>query len=104
VLVRYLAPAAFLLAVTAVVLVVRSGLGSSGHQATTTRSVHTTSSVLAPARPRPAAVPKRYYVIQSGDTLEVIGRRFGRTVAELQRLNPGVDPRTLAPGSRLRIR
>jgi LysM repeat protein len=102
--VRYVAPAVFLLAVTAVVLVVRSGLRSGGHAATTTRATETTAAVLAPARSHPAARPKQYYVIRSGDTLEAIARRFGRTVEGLLRLNPGIDPRALAPGTQIRIK
>ena len=98
---RYLAPVVFLLAVTGVVLVVRAGLSSDGSPATT-RSVTTTKS--APSgRPKPPAA-KRWYVIQSGDTLGAIAARLGTTVAVLLRLNPGVEPTALRPGERLRVR
>jgi LysM repeat protein len=98
---RYLAPVAFLLAVTGVVLVVRAGLRSDGSPATT-RPV-TTKSAPAARRPKSPAA-KRWYVIQSGDTLGAIAAQLGTSVAVLLRLNPGVEPTALRPGERLRVR
>jgi LysM repeat protein len=92
----------FLLAVTGVVLVVRAGLRSDGSPATT-GSVTTTRSAPAPRHSRPAAA-KRWYLIQSGDTLGAIAARLGTTVEVLVRLNPGVEPTALRPGERLRVR
>jgi LysM repeat protein len=98
---RYLAPVVFLLAVTGVVLVVRAGLRSDASPATTASA--TTKSAPARRAPVPAA-PKRWYVIQSGDTLGAIAARLGTSVAVLLRLNPGVEPTALRPGERLRVR
>ena len=97
---RYLAPAAFLLAATAVVLAVRPALRS---EAPVTPKP---ASRAAPAvgRPRAASPGKQYYVIQSGDTLSGIAERLGRTVDALLRLNPGVEPTALRPGEQIRIR
>jgi LysM repeat protein len=97
---RYLAPVVFLLAVTGVVLVVRAGLRSDSSPGTT-RSATTKSAPAA--RPKPTAA-KRWYVIQSGDTLDAIAARLGTSVAVLLRLNPGVEPTALRPGERLRVR
>jgi LysM repeat protein len=99
-LARYVAPAAFLLAVTVVVLVVRAALRSneSGNRTPTT----TVSTVAAPKTRTPA--PKRYYVIQGGDTLDRIAARFATTVDALLRLNPGVEPTALIPGQQVRVR
>ena len=99
---RYVAPAALLLAVTAVVLVVRSTLRSNKPPATT--AAVTTTPAPAATRPRPAPAPKRYYVIRSGDTLDGIAARFATSVAELLRLNPGVQPTALTPGRQVRVR
>jgi LysM repeat protein len=101
--VRYLAPVAFLLAVTGIVLLVRSTLRSDKPGAETTSTLVTTRAAPSTARPRPAA-PKRYYVVSSGDTLEAIASRFGTTVDELLRLNPGIEPTALRPGERVRVR
>jgi hypothetical protein len=44
------------------------------------------------------------YVIRNGDTLSSIARRTGVPVARIQRLNPGVDPRILISGEKLKLR
>ena len=59
------------------------------------------SSTATRAKPAP---PKRWYVIQTGDTLGAIAARYGTTVDSLLRLNPGVVPTALATGTQLRIR
>jgi LysM repeat protein len=104
---RWLAPAVFLLAVTGVVLVVRSALHSDT-SATPPATRHVTTSARvrkAPLLAPPAArVPAQYYVIQSGDTLDAIAARFATTVDQLLALNEGVEPTTLHPGERLRIK
>jgi LysM repeat protein len=101
---RWLAPAVFLLAVTGVVLLVRSALRPDSPAATST-SVHiATRAKTAPLRPPPPRVPAQYYVIQSGDTLDGIAAHFATTVDKLLALNPGTEPTTLRPGERLRIK
>lgn len=104
---QWLAPAVFLLAVTGVVLVVRSALHSSS-SAPPPGTRHVTTGAKAkptPLRAPPAArVPAQYYVIQSGDTLDAIAVRFATTVDKLLVLNPGTEPTTLRPGDRLRTK
>jgi len=100
---RYLAPAVFLLAVTGIVLLVRSSLRSDA-ALTTTRGAtakRTTAPASTVGRVR---LPAQYYVVRSGDTLGAIAGRFGTTVDALLGLNRGVEPTTLRPGQRLRIR
>jgi LysM repeat protein len=99
-----LAPAVFLLAVTGVVLIVRSALQSDTAGTTSTGVQVTTKAKTAPSRPPPARVPAQYYVIESGDTLDAIAGRFAITVDKLLALNPGTEPTTLRPGERLRIK
>jgi LysM repeat protein len=41
--------------------------------------------------------------VRSGDTLGTIADRFGTTVDQLLVLNPGIDPRALRVGQRLRV-
>jgi LysM repeat protein len=101
-LARYVAPAAFLLAVTVAVLLVRSSLRSDKPSTATTPTRATTRSTSAPAKARPAL--KRYYVIRSGDTLDSIASRLHTTVTRLLELNPGIEPTALRPGQELRIR
>jgi len=115
---RYGVPAAFLLAVTIAVLLVRSGLNDSEPSATpttaptttaqTTTSQTTTKLVLTgtgagATTTAPAPANARYYVIQSGDTLGGIASQYDTTVEQLLTLNPDVDPSALQPGQRLRV-
>ena len=103
---RFIAPAVFLLAVTGVVLVVRSAVRSdSSTIPPPTRHVTTTAKGKpASQRPPSASVPAQYYLIQSGDTLDAIASRFGTTVDKLLALNPGTEPTTLRPDERIRIK
>jgi LysM repeat protein len=100
-LARYGAPAAFLAAVTIAVLLIKSGLGG-GHGATTGQALPTTTpTTTAPAKT--TTVVARYYTVQPGDTLGAIAIRERTTVDRLMHLNPGVDPRSLHSGQRIRI-
>ena len=108
---RYAAPAAFLVAVTVAVLLVRSGL-ENGQQAspvpapttvaTTTQAPPTTTEAAPPTTTE--AAEEEYYEIQSGDTLAVVAERHGTTVEQLLVLNPDVDPVALTIGQRIRVK
>jgi LysM repeat protein len=53
-----------------------------------------------PKKPRTKA---KTYEVQSGDTLTSIAQKTGITVAEIQALNPEVDPQTLIAGEVLKL-
>ncbi len=100
---RYGAPAAFLLAVTVAVLLVRSGLQSDAAPATTAVRTQTVS----PPPPSTTAVPakrRRFYQLRAGETLSDVAIRFDTTVAQLLVLNPGVQPTNLTVGQRIRVK
>jgi Tfp pilus assembly protein FimV len=102
---RFLAPAVFLLVVTAAVLLVRSTLRSDRPAAGTTPGVVTTRAASAPILAvSPPSPPKQYYVIASGDTLGAIASRFATTVDALLQLNPGIEPTALRPGEQIRVK
>jgi LysM repeat protein len=44
------------------------------------------------------------YTVQNGDTLTSIAHHTGVTVAQIQRLNPEVDPQILISGEKLKLR
>jgi serine-type D-Ala-D-Ala carboxypeptidase/endopeptidase (penicillin-binding protein 4) len=45
----------------------------------------------------------RSYTIKKGDTLDRIARNHRTTVAALQRVNPGLSPRRLIPGKKIKL-
>jgi LysM repeat protein len=93
---RYGAPAAFLLAVTVAVLLVRSGLRHHASPApvATTVATNTTS---------PATRRRSYYRLRAGETLSDVAVRFNTTVEQLLALNPRVKPTALIVGQRIRV-
>ena len=96
---RIAAPVVFLAAVTAVVLILRSGL----HQAAAVPSAPAAETRLRHAKPK-AAVTRRYYRLQPGDTLDTIAHHYRTSVHQLLLFNPGVHAETIVPGQKLRVR
>ena len=94
---RYGAPAAFLLAVTIAVLLVRSGLRHHAAPASVTETVKTTTT-------GPSTRGPRYYRLRAGETLSDVAVRFNTTVERLLALNPHVKPTALIVGQRIRVR
>ena len=113
-LARIAAPAAFLLAVSIAVVLVRAGLrdGDAGPPPPTAIVSTQTVEELPPVPPvpRPTTAPTttseigvEFYEIQSGDTLAAVAARFGTTVEQLLILNPDADPVALSIGQRIRV-
>lgn len=104
---RYAAPAAFLLGVTIAVLLIRSGLGGGSPATTTLRPVTHLSTASVPTTTRrvsTTASQAQYYTVQTGDTFGSISAKTGTSVAELERLNPGVSTNSLQVGQRIRVK
>jgi LysM repeat protein len=106
---RYAAPAAFLLAVTIAVFLVRAGFESGHGTATTTTNVaattttkqRTTTPTTTVTRPK---IVKQFTTVQAGDTFSVISARTHVPVATIERLNPKVASTTLHIGEQIRIK
>jgi LysM repeat protein len=110
-LARFGAPAAFLLAATIAILLVRSATSQSDASTPPRANVPRTTSTAATPPPPPttargATVPAdaEFYEIESGDTLAVVADRFDTTVERLLVLNPDVDPVALRVGQRIRVK
>jgi LysM repeat protein len=106
---RYVAPAAFLLAATIAVLLIRSGLqAGTSKPPTTTVAVQTThktvSTSTSTAGTRTTKAGPRFWTVQAGDTFGVISTKSGVPVATIQQLNPTVKSTSLFIGQKLRLR
>jgi LysM repeat protein len=104
---RIVAPVVFFAAVTLLVLLVKSSLEDDGGTAATIAITTTGSATTAAgetARTETAPLPKKFYRVTIGDTLESIAERFDTTVPDLITLNPDIDPLALRPRERIRVR
>jgi LysM repeat protein len=109
---RYVAPAAFLLAATVAILLIRSGLqaGTSPAKTTVVRT-QPQKTISTPAAngektttASATASSPRYWTVQAGDTFGVISAKSGIPVETIQRLNPNVRSTSLFIGQKLRLR
>jgi LysM repeat protein len=105
---RYVAPAAFLLAATIAVLLIRSGLQAGTSKPTTTVAAQTThktvSTSTSTAGTTTSKAGPRFWTVQAGDTFGVISTKSGVPVATIQQLNPTVKSTSLFIGQKLRLR
>ena len=107
---RYAGPAAFLLAATIAILLIRSGLQAGGRPAQTSVTVPTVprSRVVTTTAPTTTAKAKRtaarFWTVQAGDTFGVVSTKSGVPVATIQRLNPKAKSTSLFIGEKLRLR
>jgi LysM repeat protein len=108
-LARYAAPAAFLLAATIAVLLVRSALtnGDAATPPVATTTAPTTTREKEPSRGTTTTTNTagaEFYEIQAGDTLAVVADEHSTTVEQLMVLNPDIDPVALRIGQRIRVK
>lgn len=106
---RYVAPAAFLLAATIAIVLIRSGL-ESGSSAPAPRTLPTiprkhvaTTTATTTARSATKGAAK-FWTVQAGDTFGVISSKTGVPVATIEQLNPNVKSTSLFIGEKLRLR
>jgi LysM repeat protein len=104
---RYLAPLALVAVSIALYSVVTSGLNGDDesnlpNQATETRPASSPNGD-GEDEPSRRKGPRRY-TVKPGDTPSSIADETGVSLEEILRLNPDLDPQTLSPGQRLRLR
>ncbi|HVV89326.1 MAG TPA: LysM domain-containing protein [Solirubrobacterales bacterium] len=97
---RFLALAALVAAVVAIVVVASS---TDLHSNSDHKDGHK-AKVQKERQPKKRRTKAKTYEVQSGDTLISIAHKTGLTLAELQALNPEVDPQTLIAGEVLKLR
>ena len=107
---RYAVPAAFLLAATIAIVLIRSGVESGRHAGTPAVPAASTSSKLVvtaaatTTTARRHSAPRRYWTVRAGDTFGVISAQTGVPVATIEQLNPTVKSTSLFIGEKIRIR
>lgn len=114
---RYLAPAAFLLAVTIAVVLIRAGLESGGDHAARPAAVvpappkHvvvTSTRTTRAKKTKPTATSTTagtsFWTVQAGDTFGVISSKSGVPVAKIEQLNPNASSTSLHIGEKIRLR
>jgi LysM repeat protein len=77
------------------------GTGTGQPAARPPRHNHPASRATQPPSRAPA---RTVYIVRPGDTLGTIAARFGVTVADIELLNPRLNPNVLQVGQRLRLR
>jgi Tfp pilus assembly protein FimV len=105
-LTRFAAPAAFLLAVTIAVLVLRGAIADEAAPSPAATAAARPAPPPAPPRRATTAAPAaegRFHVIRAGETLGAVADRYDTSVEALVELNPGVDPTALQVGQRVRV-
>ncbi len=55
-------------------------------------------------RRRDDDVPRNVYTVKPGDTLGAIAQKTGVPSDDLRELNPDLDPQTLGPGQKIKLR
>jgi LysM repeat protein len=101
---HWAAPTAFLaIATIAIVLVASSHTKRSTDEPPVPTTSHAAKTTSAKRHTTTAAGARRTYTVVAGDTYGVIAEKTGTTVAELERLNPGVSSTSLHVGQTLRV-
>lgn len=89
---HFLAPVALAVLIGAVLIVVMKVPGASDSNSGGHKAAHA-------ARKLP-----HYWIVHAGDTFSQISTKTGLTIAQLEALNPNVDPGAILPGQRLTLR
>ena len=101
---RFLAPLALVAFVIALFAVVNSGLnGEEETGGTQNQSSNQPASSPNGKAKRQRKGPRRY-IVKSGDTPVSISEKTGVPLEQILSLNPNLDPQTLAPGQRIKLR
>jgi LysM repeat protein len=104
--VHLLAPLALIVVAVAVVVVIANsdvtgGDDDDGGEVTTTQASDTDTTT---APNRKGRRLRRNYVVKPGDSFGSIAEKTGVSVAQLEQLNPDVDPQALVVGQRIKLR
>ncbi len=103
-LARIVAPLALVAFGVALYLVVTGGLGGETASTGTRQTGQPATSDGATRQDRKPRPKRRRYTVKPGDTPSGIAEKTGVPLDQLLALNPDLDPQTLTPGTRIRLR
>jgi len=98
---RYLAPLAIAAAATASYLIVHNAVK---HQHPAPAPLLAPGPAQTKATGHTTATQTKFYVVRPNDTLSKIAARTGVSLSTIESLNPSVNPDSLHPAQRLRLR
>jgi LysM repeat protein len=102
---RFLAPLALVAAAVALVLVVSNSRDteSTAPPAGVTRTADNAATPASGKKQRKRR-HRKMYTVKPGDTPSGIAEKTGVPLEDILALNPTLDPQTLAPGTKIRLR
>jgi LysM repeat protein len=101
---RFLAPLALVAVGIALFMVLNSSLSDSGGSTSPGRTGGTEPTASPTAQGKRERKGPRRYRVKAGDTPSSIADKTGVPLEEILRLNPDLDPQTLSPGQRIKLR
>jgi LysM repeat protein len=104
---RFLAPLALLGFVLALFLIIShssSDNGPGGNEAKSCQGRATSTPAGKGGTSSSGKRGQRFYRIRSGDTPSSIAEKTGVPLTQIEALNPDLDPQTLSPGQRIKLR
>ena len=101
---RYLAPLAVVAVAVALYGVLKHNLADSRSAKTPPAAQPSTQTKQATQRKSSQKRKRRTYVVKPGDTPSAIAQKTGVPLAEIERLNPDIDPQLLSPGTKVKLR
>ncbi len=100
---RLMAPLALVGCAVALYVVIDRSLGPDAESSATPNRAGQSTAAEGNGTSRKARRRKRY-TVRSGDTASSIAEKTGVPLSQIEELNPEIDPRTLSPGTRLKLR
>ncbi len=97
---RVLALLALIGAAAAIVIVVAASSDDDGHS----KRNHPAKHQKGGKRGKKQKPAPKAYTVQEGDTLSAIAHKTGVPLAQIERLNPDLDPQILIAGEQLKLR
>jgi LysM repeat protein len=102
---RFLAPLALVAVVIALFLVIGSSQDDKGKSTgSPSQSSGQSSSSSSGTKGKKHRKGPRRYTVKTGDTPSSIAEKTGVPLEQILSLNPNLDPQTLSPGQRIKLR